>query len=147
MGEKVYPVQVVGAAIVDSLAAPSRILVGQRSAPPSLAGLWEFPGGKVEAGESCEDALARELREELGVEVRLGQEVPGSHPQGWVLNDKAAMRVWCVDIADGEAQPLQDHAALRWVDLGQQLLDIEWIQANFPIVGALLDMVQQTKPE
>ena len=63
-------VQVVGAAIVDSLASPKKLLAGRRSAPAALAGLWEFPGGKVEGGERPEEALVRELREELGIEVK-----------------------------------------------------------------------------
>ena len=141
MGERtntVYPVQVVGAAIVDSLAAPTRLLVGQRSAPPALAGLWEFPGGKVEPGEGCEDALLRELREELGITVRLGAEIVGPHPQGWVLNEKAAMRVWFAEITDGRATALQDHAELRWVPLDATVLELPWIPADFPIVEKLL---------
>lgn len=133
-----YPVQVVGAALVDSLATPTRILVGQRSAPPALAGLWEFPGGKVEPGESCQHALARELREELGIEAELGQELPGPHAQGWVLNEKAAMRVWWAEITEGRASALQDHAELRWVPLDSSLLELPWIPADFPIVEFLL---------
>lgn len=141
MGERtntVYPVQVVGAAIVDSLATPTRLLVGQRSAPPALAGLWEFPGGKVEPGEACEDALLRELREELGIAARLGTEITGPHPQGWVLNEKAAMRVWFAEITDGRAAALQDHAELRWVPLDATVLELPWIPADFPIVEKLL---------
>lgn len=70
-----FEVQVVGAAVVDSLEAPTRMLVAQRSEPQTVAGMWEFPGGKVEPGESCEQALVRELKEELGVQARLGAEV------------------------------------------------------------------------
>lgn len=141
MGEQantVYPVQVVGAAVVDSLATPTRLLVGQRSAPPALAGLWEFPGGKVEPGETCEDALLRELREELGITAQLGTEIIGPHPQGWVLNEKAAMRVWFAEITDGRATALQDHAELRWVQLDATVLELPWIPADFPIVEELL---------
>lgn len=133
-----YPVQVVGAAIVDSFEDPTQLLVGQRSAPPALAGLWEFPGGKVEAGEKCEDALLRELGEELGVSARLGQELAGPHPQGWVLNEKAAMRVWFAEITDGRAVALQDHAELRWVGLDASVLELPWIPADYPIVERLL---------
>ncbi len=50
-----------------------RILVGQRPENHSLAGLWEFPGGKIELGESPEEALARELSEELGIEAEIGE--------------------------------------------------------------------------
>ena len=50
-----------------------RLLITQRTQPPALAGKWEFPGGKVEDGESPETALARELREEIGVGVRVGR--------------------------------------------------------------------------
>ncbi|MDO4821906.1 MAG: (deoxy)nucleoside triphosphate pyrophosphohydrolase [Rothia sp. (in: high G+C Gram-positive bacteria)] len=141
MGEQptvVYPVQVVGAAIVDSLTSPTRLLVGQRSAPPALAGLWEFPGGKVEPDEACEDALLRELREELGITARLGAEITGPHTQGWVLNEKAAMRVWWAEITDGRATALQDHAELRWVPLDATVLELPWIPADFPIVMELL---------
>ncbi len=132
-----FSVQVVGAAIVDSLSLPSQLLVARRSAPAVLAGLWEFPGGKVEPGESCEQALLRELREELGVLARLGAEVPGPHAQGWRLNEKAAMRVFWAEIIDGVPAPLEDHSELRWVLLDESVLELEWIPADFPIVEAL----------
>jgi 8-oxo-dGTP diphosphatase len=131
-------VQVVGGAIVDSLERPSRLLVARRTAPPAFAGLWEFPGGKVEAGESPEDGLRRELREELGVIVALGPEVPGPLAQGWPLNDRAAMRVWLAEVHDGVPQPLEDHDELRWVALHDDgLAELAWIPADFPIVDAL----------
>ncbi|MDO5751203.1 MAG: (deoxy)nucleoside triphosphate pyrophosphohydrolase [Rothia sp. (in: high G+C Gram-positive bacteria)] len=135
-----YPVQVVGAAILDSLTSPTRLLIAQRSAPEALAGLWEFPGGKVEPGESAHEALARELYEELGVTVRIGTELLTDHPQGWVLNDKAAMRVFCTEIIDGEAETLEDHSQLLWMDLSdpEAILEMPWIPADFPIVRALL---------
>lgn len=132
-----FSVQVVGAAIVDSLSLPSQLLVARRSAPAALAGLWEFPGGKVEPGESCEQALLRELREELGVSARLGAEVLGPHAQGWRLNEKAAMRVFWAEIIDGVPLPLEDHSELRWVLLDESVLELEWIPADFPIVEAL----------
>ena len=67
---------VVAAAIVDNLARPTRVLAARRSQPARIAGLWEFPGGKVEVGEDPAAALHRELREELGVEVELGALIP-----------------------------------------------------------------------
>lgn len=140
MTDTVYPIQVVGAALVDSLQNPTRILLGQRSAPPALAGLWEFPGGKVEPQESCQDALKRELVEELGVEIALGREISGPHPQGWPLNEKAAMRVWLAEITDGQPATLQDHLALEWFPLDSELPKVAWIPANLPIIRALLSL-------
>ena len=108
--------------------------------------MWEFLGGKVEPGESCEKALARELAEELGVQVQLGQELTGPHPQGWVLNNNAAMRVFFAELTLGEPHPLQDHSELRWLPLGSDhnasaVLSLEWIPADYPIVEALLAAV------
>ena len=131
--------QIVGAAILDHRAAPVGFLAARRTAPESLAGLWEFPGGKVEPGESCEDALRREILEELGVAIELGEEVPGPHEQGWPLNETAAMRVWCAYITDGRPEPLEDHDELRWVPLDErEATALPWIPADFPIVEAVL---------
>lgn len=100
--------------------------------------MWEFPGGKVEAAESAEDALRRELREELGVTVVLGDEVPGPLAEGWPLNERAAMRVWLAEVDRGTPAPLEDHDELRWADLdGEGISELPWIPADFPIVDAL----------
>ena len=105
--------------------------------------MWEFPGGKVEAGESFEAALHRELREELGVDVRLGREIPAPEDAGWPLNERAVMRVWFAEVVDGEPRPLEDHDELRWVGLedGDEALGLPWIPADLPIVRALLERV------
>ena len=146
-----FEVQVVGAAVLDSFKNPTRLLIAQRSAPPSLAGLWEFPGGKVEAAESCEQALARELSEELGVRILVGAEVPGPHVQGWPLNERLAMRVFFAEIFSGTPDTLEDHSALRWMPLPNSrddaqayddLLGLPWIPADLPIVVALLQQLQ-----
>ena len=133
---------------MDSLADPGMLLVARRTAPPQFAGMWEFPGGKVEPGEAAEDALHRELREELGVLVRLGSELPAETATGWPLNEKAAMRVWFAELAEGEPRPLEDHDELRWLDLRNpaEVLGLPWIPADFPIVEALLAAVRATGP-
>jgi 8-oxo-dGTP diphosphatase len=133
-------ISVVGGAVLDSLADPGRLLVARRTAPPQFAGMWEFPGGKVESGESAEQALHRELLEELGVRVRLGVELEAASASGWPLNDRAAMRVWFAELADGDPRPLQDHDELRWMDLRNrgEVLALPWIPADLPIVVALL---------
>ena len=146
-----FEVQVVGAAVLDSFKNPTRLLIAQRSAPPILAGLWEFPGGKVEAAESCEQALTRELSEELGVRILVGAEVPGPHVQGWPLNERLAMRVFFAEIFSGTPDTLEDHSALRWMPLPNSrddaqayddLLGLPWIPADLPIVVALLQQLQ-----
>ncbi|MHC6593554.1 (deoxy)nucleoside triphosphate pyrophosphohydrolase [Arthrobacter sp. C152] len=136
-------IQVVGGAVVDNLAEPAALLVARRSAPEHLAGLWEFPGGKVEPGEEPEAALVRELAEELGIGARLGPELPSGTGAGWPLNERASMRVWFAEITGGEPLPLEDHDELRWVDLkdGGAVLGLPWIPADYPIVEALLDAV------
>jgi 8-oxo-dGTP diphosphatase len=136
-------INVVGAAVVDSLEAPTRLLAARRTAPPQFAGMWEFPGGKVEVGETAEAALHRELAEELGVEVRLGQELESGNSAGWTLNERAAMRVWFAELTAGEPRPLEDHDELRWVSLDgfDDVLGLPWIPADLPIVQALLDRV------
>jgi 8-oxo-dGTP diphosphatase len=136
-------IKVVGGAVVDSLSAPARLLAARRTAPPQFAGMWEFPGGKVETGETPESALHRELREELGIGVVLGTELEAPGPAGWPLNDRAVMRVWFAEITDGDPHPLEDHDELRWVSIadGDEALTLPWIPADLPIVRALLASV------
>jgi 8-oxo-dGTP diphosphatase len=119
---------VVGAAIVDR----GRLLAARRSEPPALAGGWEFPGGKVEAGETDEQALVRECREELGVEIELCARVGGD----WPLQPGVALRVWFARLVDGVPEPIEDHDALRW--LGRdELFDVAWLPADLPVVEAI----------
>ncbi|WP_207345063.1 (deoxy)nucleoside triphosphate pyrophosphohydrolase [Arthrobacter sp. E3] len=131
--------QIVGAALVDSLERPEKLLAARRTAPPEFAGMWEFPGGKVETGETPQQALHRELAEELGVTASLGSELQCPTSNGWPLNANTAMRVWLAQVTDGTPEPLEDHDLLQWVELdGAEILGLEWIPADLPIVQALV---------
>lgn len=130
------PRLVVAAALLDDLAAPGALLAARRSAPVSLAGRWEFPGGKVEPGERPEDAVHREIREELGVAMELGEELAGPDDGAWRLTDRYVMRLWRARITGGEPQPLVEHDELRWLPRGQWLA-VPWLDADVRIVTAL----------
>jgi 8-oxo-dGTP diphosphatase len=125
--------QVVGAAIVHD----GRVLVARRSGGP-FDGLWEFPGGKVEAGESDLSALVRECAEELGVvvapqsfvgEVLLDGVVGGGAP------GSSTLRVWWARLESGEPVA-HEHAEIRWVS-AEELEDLEWIPADRPLLPAV----------
>ena len=134
------PVLVVAAAIVDDLDSPRRLLAARRSAPTSLAGRWEFPGGKVEHGETPENGLHRELREELGVRVELGAEVTGPDDGVWTLSPTYAMRLWLAEVTHGTPEPLIEHDELRWLPIGQWL-SVPWLDADVQIVKSLMSVI------
>lgn len=128
---------VVAAAIVDDLARPTRLLAARRSEPPELAGGWEFPGGKVEPGEQPLEALHRELREELGVAVAVGPELPGPHDGRWALGPGLSMRLWLALVTAGVPAPLEDHDELRWLGPGEWAT-VAWLPADVEVVDALI---------
>jgi 8-oxo-dGTP diphosphatase len=122
-------VSVVGAALVRD--DPPRVLASRRREPPRLAGLWEFPGGKVEPGESDETALVRELREELQVEATVGERLGDDV----LIGETAVLRVYLARIVSGEPA-LVDHDEHRWLTV-DQLDDVPWIPVDLPLVADL----------
>jgi 8-oxo-dGTP diphosphatase len=125
---------IVGAAIITG----GRLLAAQRAEPPELAGGWEFPGGKVDPGEADEAALIRECREELGVEVKLGERVGGD----WPLTATTVLRVWTAEITEGTPRPLE-HLALRWL-AADELYDVPWLAGDRPVVGVIRGRLRTT---
>jgi 8-oxo-dGTP diphosphatase len=123
------PVIVVAAAVIDG---DGRLLAARRNAPEAHAGGWEFPGGKVEPGESDKDALVRELKEELGVTVEVGERVGDE----WPLQPGYVMRVYRARIIEGEPEPLEDHDLVRWLDAGAWW-SVSWLNADRPVIDAL----------
>ncbi|MCX5392961.1 (deoxy)nucleoside triphosphate pyrophosphohydrolase [Streptomyces sp. NBC_00094] len=119
-------VVVVAGAVYDR----GRLLAARRSAPVELAGRWELPGGKLEPGEIPEEALVRELREELGVEAEPGERIPGE----WPLKPGYVLRVWTVRLLSGEPRPLEDHDELRWLSR-HELDSVDWLDQDRPAVA------------
>lgn len=119
---------VVGAAIL----AGGRVLAAQRSYPSELAGRWEFPGGKVRPGEPQGAALARELREELGVRIAVGRRLAPDLP---TVGGTAVLRVHVARLLAG-TPTRHEHQALRWLD-GDELDDLEWLDADRPLLTPL----------
>jgi len=128
------PRLVVGAAIVDDLDHPTTLLAARRTEPEALKGGWELPGGKVEPGEQPRAALHREIREELGVQVELGEPLTGPHNDGtWPLGEQYVIQVWLARVTAGEPAPIEDHDELR-VLTRRALLDVAWLPADLPII-------------
>ncbi|MFI8525248.1 (deoxy)nucleoside triphosphate pyrophosphohydrolase [Promicromonospora sukumoe] len=125
-------IHVVAAVLVDDLDHPTRLLAARRSAPEELAGRWEFPGGKVEPGEEPLDALRRELHEELGVRVVVGDELTGPDDGAWPITARHRMRVWFA-LPEGTPEPLEDHDELRWLTAGE-LDDVPWLDGDVQVV-------------
>lgn len=127
---------VVAAAIVDDLSAPSVLLGARRSRPEHLVGMWEFPGGKVDPGETPEQALHRELCEELGVKVELGAEVLGPDDGGWIITDRHVMRLWFAQVREGTPEPLIEHDLVRWL-APEDWDSVPWLPGDVRIVEEL----------
>ena len=124
---------VVAAALFDR---DGRVLIAQRPRGKPLAGRWEFPGGKVDAGESERQALARELREELGIEVLAAR--PFMRLTHAYTERDVELSLWMVERFSGEPRSL-DAQALKWVAPGR-LGSEDILEADQPFIEALRDL-------
>jgi 8-oxo-dGTP diphosphatase len=118
---------VVGAAIVRD----GRVLAARRTAPAETAGRWEFPGGKVDPGETDDESLVREVDEELGVRVRVERWLEGEQPIG----ETYLLRVALATLAGGEPTPTE-HDLVRWL-AADELDDVDWLEGDRPFLSEL----------
>lgn len=124
--------------IIDVVAAiiekNGKILLAQRDADSDQAGLWEFPGGKVEAGESQPQALARELDEELGIVASVGNYVASNT---WEQTERVIrLHAWRVEAFSGELQN-RCHADFVWIT-PEQAFDYPLAPADVPLLTAYI---------
>ncbi len=127
---------VVACALVD---ADRRVLIAQRPEGKNLAGYWEFPGGKVEAGESPEGALIRELEEELGVQTQTACLAPLAFASFPYETFHLLMPLYVCRKWQGQPQA-REHTVLKWVR-PQVMRDYPMPPADEPLIPALLDLV------
>jgi len=133
-------VLVAAAALLDS---DGRVLIAQRPPGKAMAGLWEFPGGKIETGESPEDALVRELAEELGIGVKPPCLAPFTFASHTYENFRLLMPLYVCRRWDGTPQPLL-HIALKWVrprDLIVRRNEFPMPDADYPLLPMLRDLL------
>jgi 8-oxo-dGTP diphosphatase len=127
---------VVAVALVD---ADDRVLIAQRPKGKQLAGLWEFPGGKLESGERPEDALIRELREELGIEVKAACLAPLTFASHAYSDFHLLMPLFVCRRWDGFVQS-REGQALKWVK-AKALRDHPMPPADAPLIPHLVDLL------
>jgi 8-oxo-dGTP diphosphatase len=111
-------------------------LACRRAQHKSLAGFWEFPGGKVEADESDQQALARELKEELGIDVIVGNFICKSSSD--VNGTTIEMFTYFCELRSEAPTSSSDHDKLAWVTR-DELAALEWPPLDIPVVEALLN--------
>jgi 8-oxo-dGTP diphosphatase len=118
---------VVAAVLIDA----GRVLAALRVDPPG----WEFPGGKVEPGETVQRALERECREELGVQVRTDHHIATAQA------DHIELQFWQVQLLSGTPTALQDHREVRWVSQ-DELPALDWLPLDREVLGAVAELMR-----
>lgn len=116
-----------------------KVLAAQRSATMTLPLKWEFPGGKIEAGESPEECLHRELREELGISVHIGVAFsPATHSYP---DFTVTLYPFTCRMAEGLIT-MHEHHDLKWIE-PQQMPELDWAAADLPVISAYLASAAQ----
>ena len=127
---------VVAVALID---ADDRVLIAQRPAGKALAGLWEFPGGKLDPGERPEAALIRELDEELGIAVKEACLAPLTFASHAYPEFHLLMPLWVCRRWEGQVSP-REGQALKWVRAGK-LREYPMPPADEPLIPPLIDLL------
>ncbi|PRB07045.1 (deoxy)nucleoside triphosphate pyrophosphohydrolase [Microbacterium sp. MYb64] len=123
-------IEVVGAVVIRD----GTVLAARRGPQMSLAGQWEFPGGKIEAGERAEDALVREMLEELLCTVRIGKHVATTTHE----YDFGVVRISTFYATLIGAEPRRtEHSEIRWIPI-PHLRSVEWAPADVPTVERIM---------
>lgn len=125
-----HEIEVVGAAIING----NKVLAAQRSEIMKLPLKWEFPGGKIQKGETHEEALIRELREELGIDISVSDFI--AKGSSVVDNRLINLYVYSAKILKGIPQA-REHARLMWTDIGN-IMNLDWAEADLPACKQLL---------
>ena len=133
MGRLSKPVNTVKVSVGVVRNAKGEILLAQRPLSADYGGLWEFPGGKVELNETTEQALVRELKEEIGIELKGYQWLMQVHHH--YPNKQVELNVWTVHDFCGDPQGVEGQC-LKWVSL-EQLRDYPVLTANDVIIDAI----------
>ena len=126
-------INVVAAVVVNE---QNEILCALRSSQMSLPNLWEFPGGKIEEGESHETALTREIQEELGIDIEVGENVEDTYFEYDTFTIQ--LTSYFATITSGNLNATE-HAELRWMT-PENLSTLEWAPADLPAVEKLQNL-------
>ncbi|MDE1937957.1 MAG: (deoxy)nucleoside triphosphate pyrophosphohydrolase [Alphaproteobacteria bacterium] len=133
---QVKVVHVVACALIDP---DGRVLLAQRPEGKNLAGLWEFPGGKLEPGERPEEALIRELREELGIEVKEPCLAPFTFASHSYADFHLLMPLYVCRRWEGTPQPLE-HPQIKWAR-PKDMANYPLTPADIPLIPMLRDLL------
>jgi 8-oxo-dGTP diphosphatase len=137
--------EVVGVALVRE----GRVLAARRSSPPALAGLWEFPGGKVEPGEEPGATAVREITEELRCTIEvtgwLSAEVDVTADASSEAAPEFVLSVATARLVDGDPVPTE-HDAVRWLR-ADQLDEVRWAAADLPFLDPVRQLLDEGGPE
>jgi 8-oxo-dGTP diphosphatase len=133
--------EVVGVALVRK----GRVLAARRSSPPALAGLWEFPGGKVESGEEPSATAVREIAEELRCTIEVtgwvDADVADTAAAGSEIVPEIVLSVATARLVDGDPVPTE-HDAVRWLR-ADQLDEVSWAAADLPFLDPVRRLLHE----